>query len=546
MKSRARNLPVLLAFFFSLKLSTCSLTAGVRIVTSLADAGFGSLRYEIAASSPGDTIQFGVTGTITLGSAIDINDSLTVQGPGPSALVVDGNHVDRVFLIASGVSTVISGMTISNGYVLGTPGANGGVGRGGGDGGDCFGAGISDSGNSLTLANCWLVGNVAEGGQGGRGGPNVIGATYFPPGNGGTGGSASGAAVYSLSGSLSIVNCTFSQNRAVGGTGGAGGTNVAGSMNMGGTGGEGGAASAAGLLPAAAVAVMSNCTFSANRISGGQGGAGGDDTDGGTGGTGGLGGDTCGGAIASMSPCDFYSCTIVSNSSFAGPGGPGGNGATPGAAGNAGSGSAGALCGYTITCNNDIANTILADNFASTSASNFFAAFKDLGYNFIGSDDFLPSCGWVPTTTVGTIAAPIHPGLGPLAQNGGGLPTHATRYSIPATVTDQGFSFGSTTDERGAPRPYAFPLIPKPTGGDGTDIGAFELGNPDLGAGMASNNLVLSWPAYYGDFTVQSASTLQGSNIWYDVPITPVVISNQLVVTIPVSNATTFYRLINQ
>ena len=47
-------------------------------------------------------------------------------------------------------------------------------------------------------------------------------------------------------------------------------------------------------------------------------------------------------------------------------------------------------------------------------------------------------------------------------------------------MTDQGYSFGSTTDERGAPRPYDFISIPTP-GGDGSDIGAFELGSSDLG-----------------------------------------------------------------
>ena len=138
---------------------------------------------------------------------------------------------------------------------------------------------------------------------------------------------------------------------------------------------------------------------------------------------------------------------------------------------------------------------------------------------------------------------PIHPQLGPLAQNGGGLPTHATTLTSP--VTDQGYSFGLTTDERGAPRPYVFASIPKPPGGDGSDIGAFELGSSDLGLDVVSNDAVLSWPAYYGDFTLQSATNLQGSNYWSDVSDTPVVVGSQLVVTNPATNSLTFYRLIN-
>jgi hypothetical protein len=40
---------------------------------------------------------------------------------------------------------------------------------------------------------------------------------------------------------------------------------------------------------------------------------------------------------------------------------------------------------------------------------------------------------------------------------------------------DQGKRFGESTDQRGMHRPYDFPSIPNASGGDGTDIGAFEL-----------------------------------------------------------------------
>ena len=171
-----------------------------------------------------------------------------------------------------------------------------------------------------------------------------------------------------------------------------------------------------------------------------------------------------------------------------------------------------------------------------------FIDFDDLGYNFIGSADWT-ACPWGVYSLVGSVSTPIHPQLGPLAQNGGGLPTHATTLASP--VTDQGYSFGLTTDERGAPRPYDFHFHSNAPGGDGSDIGAFELGSSDLGLDMVSNNVVLSWPAYYGDFTLQSATNLQGSNIWTDVPDTPIVVGSQLVVTNPITNTMMFYRLIN-
>ena len=40
---------------------------------------------------------------------------------------------------------------------------------------------------------------------------------------------------------------------------------------------------------------------------------------------------------------------------------------------------------------------------------------------------------------------------------------------------------GLIFDQRGAPRPFDFASIPNAAGGDGSDIGAFELGIPTLG-----------------------------------------------------------------
>ena len=86
--------------------------------------------------------------------------------------------------------------------------------------------------------------------------------------------------------------------------------------------------------------------------------------------------------------------------------------------------------------------------------------------------------------------------------------------------------------------------MPNAPGGDGSDIGAFELGSADLVLGVAGNNAVLSWPAYYGDFTLQSATNLQDPNHWSDLPDTPVVVGSQRMVTNRMTNAQTFYRLI--
>jgi hypothetical protein len=59
-------------------------------------------------------------------------------------------------------------------------------------------------------------------------------------------------------------------------------------------------------------------------------------------------------------------------------------------------------------------------------------------------------------------------------MNGGPTPTHALLSGSPAI--DQGNSFGVHTDQRGHHRPYNYTAIPNAPGGDGSDIGAFEMG----------------------------------------------------------------------
>lgn len=522
--------------------SANSLEAAVWTVTSPADSGPGSLRDKVGASSSGDTIQFAMTGPILLLSSINIPHTLTVEGPGPANLVVDAGLHDRAFIVA-GQPVILSGMTIRNGLVQGMNGPDGGAGQDGGDGFDAVGGAILDTNSAsdvLVLSNCWLDANSAIGGNGGNGGtnaPNVVN-----PGDGGSGGSAEAGAVKCL-GYNYDYNCTFSHNAAIAGNGGNGGENLYHARVAGGYGGGGGD-SLGGVLGLGKYCFVYNCTFSGNTAAGGNGGQGGGNgpsVAAGPGGNGGGGGNGQGGAIA-VAFSYYYCSTIVSNSAFAGVGGSGGTGLPPGANGTSGSGEGGAIYQYIIACAEPIGNTILADNYADTIYTNYLATFEDEGFNFIGSDDY-PLCPWISSTQAGTVASPIHPKLAPLAQNGGGLPTHATTLASP--VTDKGYSFGLSTDERGAPRPYLWGIA-EPTGGDGSDIGAYELGSATLASAMSGNGngLALSWPAYYGDFTLQSATTLQGTNNWSDAPVTPVLVGNQLVVTNRPANSITFYRLV--
>jgi hypothetical protein len=90
--------------------------------------------------------------------------------------------------------------------------------------------------------------------------------------------------------------------------------------------------------------------------------------------------------------------------------------------------------------------------------------------------------------------------LGPLAKNGGPTPTHEP---APGSIAiDRGNSFGATSDQRGLPRPYDFAAISNKEGGDGADIGAFEMQPPPPGAILVS--------AVRGDRTAPNTRIVSG------------------------------------
>ena len=72
-------------------------------VTNTNDSGPGSLRQAIADANSGDTINFAVTGTITLGGAkLDIYKNLTITGPGAGALSISGDSAIGVLYVDGG------------------------------------------------------------------------------------------------------------------------------------------------------------------------------------------------------------------------------------------------------------------------------------------------------------------------------------------------------------------------------------------------------------------------------------------------------------
>jgi hypothetical protein len=165
-------------------------------VTSTADSGAGTLRAEIAAANPGDTINFdpslnGQTITLTSGDLV-LNKSLTIDGPGASQLAISGGityyqnnylsspifgNSSRVFEVeGSGTNVTLSGLTITNGSSHG--GSDYGMG----------GAILNYYSSSLTVSGCTVSNSWAYNGGG----------------------------IYNLGSTLNIINSTLSDNVAHG------------------------------------------------------------------------------------------------------------------------------------------------------------------------------------------------------------------------------------------------------------------------------------------------------------------------------------------
>ena len=128
-------------------LSTLTVTNNLDGVSVL-----GSLRYEIAQASPGDTIKFasdlkGQIITLTQGQ-LAITENLTIRGFADKQPTISSGDRSRVFAISSGASVAIDHLTIASGFA------------------DSGGGVVVEPGASLTLDHDTLTGNQADGGAG--------------------------------------------------------------------------------------------------------------------------------------------------------------------------------------------------------------------------------------------------------------------------------------------------------------------------------------------------------------------------------------------
>jgi predicted outer membrane repeat protein len=114
-------------------------------------------------------------------------------------------------------------------------------------------------------------------------------------------------------------------------------------------------------------------------------------------------------------------------------------------------------------------NTLVAGNTAAGQSPDVFSTANSfgghpvasLGHNLIGVRDGSSSSVWVASDLTGTAAAPLNPGLGPLADNGGPTRTMALLPGSPAIAAADP-SGAPPTDQRGVAR------------GPAPSIGAYE------------------------------------------------------------------------
>jgi hypothetical protein len=472
----------------------CTLRAAIQEAIANANTAIG-ITFGIPTTDPGYNAQTGAW-TINLSSALpDLNKSsrleattLSIIGPGADLLTIQktsGFATDfRIFNVTTTGTVNISGVTITRG--------TGGVTSGSGGGVQNAGSG------TVNISSCVLRNNSAA-----------------APG---------GAVANSSTGIVAIINSTL-ENNAARFDGGAiysdaGALNVTGSLIRGNfsASGRGGGISARGAVSIINTTIADNVAISPNWNLAAEGGgifvygtaslvnstisgnlARGTDATVQTAGT----GEALGGGVYGTGNINITNCTIAANFAEGGTGfyslvalGKGGGifysgGGTLNLSNSTVSGNS-AKGGYNLNKSNpgfgggilnagaiNIKSTIVANNLADFSGPDVSGAFASQGFNFIGKQD--GSTGFVlATDKKGTIARPLDPkfDVKGLRNNGGLTETIALQPSSPAV--DKGSSVGLTgtltTDQRGAGFVRTVDRAPgNANGGDGTDIGAFEL-----------------------------------------------------------------------
>jgi hypothetical protein len=392
-----------------------------------------------------DTINLAVNGSYILSGVNNTtngpNGLPVITADSGHALVVNGATTEIGASTATGTPSFrifnvnggtlsISGVTISHGFLDGN-----------GSTGDLFGAGIYIGDGVVTLTNCIFNNNAALGFD------------------------ARGGAISLSSGTLRLTSCFFKSNAAISSqsfsqAGGGAIDNGFGNVTINNSTFSSNFSGIGGGIENFSTMTISNSTIEGNSA------------------------DTLGGGIYSQNGhLTLTNCTISGNSV---------SGSNPG-------GGISFLddAGGVVT----IHNTIVAGNTATTApdVNARGGAVTSQGHNFIGTAD--GSSGWVASDLTGTGAMPRDPLLMPLADNGGPTQTMALQSTSDAINAGDNAvlnaPFNIITDQR---------LLTRKTGA-AVDIGAFEFGAAPIPRGDFNGD-------GFTDYLLFNASSRRTA-VWY-------------------------------
>ncbi len=417
-------------------------------VTNTNDSGPGSLRDAVASAAPGDTIDFNLSDcpcTIELSSEIVIDKPPLTQpliignAADPTDIEISGSNNSRIFRILSGDIRIfrlalLSGNVPDNGGAIHNRGDLSlhlvGIfdSVAGGSGGGIY----NDVGGFVQFQASAIQGNRANVAGGGIFGSNISLQDSLVIGNGvfGGTGTGTGGGIHSTGYDTTYIRRSTITNNSVTGDTALGG----GIYNAGGT------------LSVVNSTVSGNVAYGETVSSGA-------------------------GIYNNNGTLSLTYNTVTENNA---------DSTNSGSTNKVGGGVT--LQGGSAS----VKNTIIAENSAHVDSPDVWAAsgltFNSEGYNLIGVES--GNTGFnQPTDQKGAPSTPLDPMLGFLQYNGGVWSTHKLLPGSPAidraaAAFDTAGNEPITTDQRSAVvsnRPVDQPSVPNVPGGDGSDIGAFEL-----------------------------------------------------------------------
>jgi hypothetical protein len=457
----------------------CTLRAAIEASNS--HPGVDGIDFDIPTTDPGFDPATGVWTIILTKILPDISADVGITGPGANLLFVRPNtgFFFPIFNLTTTGTVTVTDLTLSNGLV----GIN------------------NNNAATVNVINCTLRDNSTAAGFGGgihnnsTGPVNVINSTLI--GNS----ASSGGGIYNQDGTVTFTNSTLSSNSAISGFGGAIDNPSTGTVNVINStldrntaiGGDGGGIfnrgtvtftdstlnanfagtgsldtrSGGGIFNQGGTVTILNSTLSANGAGDGSdavGTGGGIHNDGGT--------VTFTNSTLSLSrPSGIFNAGTlnVSNSTIS-------QCFTRNHGGGVRNEGTAQMKSSIIAL-----NTSSPDPLIDPSPDDVSGPFTSAGFNLIGNED--GSTGFsAPTDQTGTTVSPLDPKLDPagLQDNGGPTLTIALLFGSPAIDKGSGEvqpGLFLLTDQRGSgfPRTFDDPEIANTTGGDGTDIGAFEI-----------------------------------------------------------------------